>query len=422
MTATSVPAAARDYLADASLQPLWTAVAARLERNGLAATGALTVHLDDAGADRLAGLLGRPVAAGDVRVRLADLDAALRTSAAAAGLVTVTAAVTGRALVDRPALRAEDAASWADVWAAFDAGLAAAGVADAAWTGEYLDGVRRSGLLTRAGAPAAVAAIDACCRALGVLRDRAGAEPLDLAALGGLVTGDAHAFDHGRLAGALVLRAAAAESGRPVPVTLDERRDLWEQLGVMVDAVSGTVMVLGLRPRAPGRWAAMMRERADLAVVTHLTSLELAAADTPLAATGEPVAVVENPQVLQAAVRAGVAVPLVCVSGNPSAAGRTLLRRLIDDGAAVRYHGDFDWPGVAIAGRVLGLGASPWRLGADDYLDGVDLLGPAAVLPLQGPPVGTPWDPELAMAMASRGVAVHEESLLDVLLADLRTD
>jgi uncharacterized protein (TIGR02679 family) len=262
-------------------------------------------------------------------------------------------------------------------------------------------------------------AVDQCCRALRILRERSDGELMDLAALGGLAAGDAHAFDHGRLAAALVLRAAAAQAGRPAPVTLDQRRDLWEQLGVLLDGVSGTVLVCGLRPPGQGRWSAMMRERADLQLVTHLTSVELTAADGPVSAPGERVAVVENPQVLQAALRAGVQVPLVCLSGNPSAAGRTLLRRLVSDGAEVRYHGDFDWPGVAIASRVLALGAAPWRLSASDYLDGLDALGETAVLPLEGVPVATPWDADLAAVMTARGVAVHEEALLGVLLADL---
>ncbi|TDD73068.1 DUF2399 domain-containing protein [Jiangella aurantiaca] len=34
-------------------------------------------------------------------------------------------------------------------------------------------------------------------------------------------------------------------------------------------------------------------------------------------------------------------------------------------------------------------------------------------------PVETPWDPQLAADMSRRGIAVHEESLLGVLLGDL---
>jgi hypothetical protein len=66
---------------------------------------------------------------------------------------------------------------------------------------------------------------------------------------------------------------------------------------------------------------------------------------------------------------AGVDRPLACTSGNPSAAGSLLLGRTV-----VRYHGDFDWPGIAIARRIIGQGAQPWRLGCADYREAVERL------------------------------------------------
>ncbi|MFD7646006.1 DUF2399 domain-containing protein [Kitasatospora sp. NPDC059795] len=82
----------------------------------------------------------------------------------------------------------------------------------------------------------------------------------------------------------------------------------------------------------------------------------------------------------------------------PSAAGWHLLERLHAEGVLLRYHGDFDWPGIAIASRVLGL-ARPWRLGAEDYRQALTLLPRTAALPLSGEAVATPWDPALAEAM-----------------------
>jgi len=38
---------------------------------------------------------------------------------------------------------------------------------------------------------------------------------------------------------------------------------------------------------------------------------------------------------------------------------------------------------------------------------------------LAGEPVATPWDPGLAVAMASHDVRIEEELSLDILLADL---
>ena len=96
------------------------------------------------------------------------------------------------------------------------------------------------------------------------------------------------------------------------------------------------------------------------------------------------------------------------------------LRRLVDAGVTVRYHGDFDWPGVAIAARMFAGGLMPWRMGADDYRDAVAALSPDARLALTGSPNPTPWDPALEDTMRRRNSAVHEEMLLSTLLTDLR--
>jgi uncharacterized protein (TIGR02679 family) len=220
---------------------------------------------------------------------------------------------------------------------------------------------------------------------------------------------------------ALVLRAAAAALEEKIPTSAAGRRELWARLGVTPDLVSGTVLVWGLRPDGRVRWAGMMRERADLRVITHLTLHELcgAGAATPLAVAGQPVNACENPQVLQAAARADCPGPLVCFAGTLASAGWLVLRRMIGAGAHVRYHGDFDWPGMAIAGRLLAAGAHPWRLSAADYDQAVAALGADSRLALSGAPVRIRWDEALPPRMRHVGIAVHEESLLPVLLADL---
>ena len=244
----------------------------------------------------------------------------------------------------------------------------------------------------------------------------------ELAELASRCTGDAHGLDDGQLTGALVLRAAAVALDEPVPNLRRGPAGTVGALGVTPDLVSGTVIVWRLRPTGSGPWATMMRDRADLQLVTHLTLYELrgAAAETALAAAGRRCTRVENPQVLQAAARADCDVPLVCFAGNPASAGWLLLRRLVEAGADVRYHGDFDWPGMSIAGRLIAAGAAPWRLTATGYSDAVADLEAGSRLALAGSPVATSWDPALAARMRRAGVAVHEESLLPVLLGDLR--
>jgi uncharacterized protein (TIGR02679 family) len=85
----------------------------------------------------------------------------------------------------------------------------------------------------------------------------------------------------------------------------------------------------------------------------------------------------------------------------------------------VRYHGDFDWPGIAIARRIIGQGAQPWRLGYADYDEAVKRLPAGRRLMLTGRAETTPWDSELSPAMTAANIAVHEEAIVDLLLADL---
>ncbi len=428
MTDPALPSATRDYLLHPDLAPLWEAVRGRLERNGIQVTGTVTVTLDEQGVDHLSGLLGRRVTS-PARVRLADVDAALRRSAAAAGLVTVMEALSGP-LVDRKAARLARTEARASTAALLDAALADSGVGDQEWVPGFVEGTRLAGILTKAGDGAGAAvghagAVLAELAASGALAPARSASERTtewgLAELATKCTGDAHGLDSGRVAAALVLRAAAAAHGLQPPESVAAVRNMWTLLGVVPDAISGTVLVWSLRPPGEDAWSVMMRARADLGLVTHLTLHELngVAATRAWARPGTTVSVCENPQVLQAAARARTAGPLVCTSGNPASAGWILLRGVLKQGAQVRYHGDFDWPGVAIAGRIVAAGAQPWRMCAGDYEDAVESLTAADRLPIAGIPGPTPWDPQLAVSMSRIGVAVHEEALVNVLLADL---
>ena len=85
----------------------------------------------------------------------------------------------------------------------------------------------------------------------------------------------------------------------------------------------------------------------------------------------------------------------------------------------LHYHGDFDWPGLAIGGTVINSGALPWRFGSADYRAGLALN--ARPKPLPAPPreAQAPWDLALLSAMRDHLMAVEEETFVDLLLADL---
>jgi uncharacterized protein (TIGR02679 family) len=112
---------------------------------------------------------------------------------------------------------------------------------------------------------------------------------------------------------------------------------------------------------------------------------------------------------------------LVCVGGQPSAAGWRLLELLAAGGAEFGYHGDFDWGGVRIAGAVYHrVNWRPWWYDRQAYEAAVSAVHPLTPLAgLAGEAAATPWDPELAAAMRRSNVRIEEELTLDALLQDL---
>lgn len=180
-------------------------------------------------------------------------------------------------------------------------------------------------------------------------------------------------------------------------------------MGVLTDRISSTCLTLGLLPSGEGPLAQRVGAYAEARAVLHLTWRDV---DEGLAlAPGQSVLVCENPRVVESAAASGPSgVGLVCTSGRPALVTLEVLARLRDAGALLRYHGDFDWAGLAMARDVVRrFGARPWRMSADDY------LALPARLPLHGTRVEASWDPELAPAMARRGLAVHEEAALPAL-------
>jgi uncharacterized protein (TIGR02679 family) len=85
----------------------------------------------------------------------------------------------------------------------------------------------------------------------------------------------------------------------------------------------------------------------------------------------QEVFVCENPRVLEAIAERGLAgIAIVCTSGRSTLVVLEVLRRLAESGAHIRYHGDFDRPGIAMVNQLVAMfDAQPWRMSADDYLD-----------------------------------------------------
>jgi uncharacterized protein (TIGR02679 family) len=181
------------------------------------------------------------------------------------------------------------------------------------------------------------------------------------------------------------------------------------------------VLTYGLRPTG-GTWReAALRERADHHMETHVTLRELRTL-RPEMPPGTHVHVCENPHVVEAAADTGCTAPMVCTSGSATTVVLTLLDALAASGCTFAYHGDFDWPGIALANRIMHrYGAEPWRMRAADYeyLATRTQVRGTPQIALTGPPAEAVWDAELAPTMDALGIALHEEAALDLLLEDL---
>lgn len=175
------------------------------------------------------------------------------------------------------------------------------------------------------------------------------------------VTGDPHAFDADTVAGRLLTSALSTRAAELPAAAADPLFDA----GIARDDVSSQVLAAGVAPadeplsRWPISWPL-------------LTLLRWPSAR----AIGGVAYVVENPSVFRELCRLGTTegAPLrtvICPSGQPSGAALRLVDLLVEGGAEIRYAGDFDPAGVAIAARLrerYGDRLVPWFMDAAAYL------------------------------------------------------
>jgi uncharacterized protein (TIGR02679 family) len=139
-------------------------------------------------------------------------------------------------------------------------------------------------------------------------------------------------------------------------------------------------------------------------------------------AESDPVFICENPRVIEAALAAGIKLPLVCTAGNPTTVTLQLLEQLAASGCKLAYRGDFDWPGLAIANRLIArFGCGTWLFDTVVYERAVETTGVRELVPLTGQPIVASWDDKLGPLMTKAAVAVHEEVVLDAVVEWLST-
>lgn len=284
--------------------------------------------------------------------------------------------------------------------------------------GEWLESLRRDGTLKRLSKGDAALAAQCLESGARLLQALPLPEERPLTSVAAQYGGDSHALDPGSVLSTLVLRGLALRLCRASPSRSDERREMWAAFKVVCDELSAPALTFNLGLGGDALLPRLVALASAESQPIHLTSRMLWAADWNRITCPPTVFVCENPTIVSlAATQLGPRCPpLVCVDGEPKPAGRLLLRRLRTGGSSLFYHGDFDWPGLAIAERIFQeFGARPWCFDADAYLVATAHQSRA----LLGNPVSPSWCPALAEAMQRTGVAYDEEMLADVLLTSL---
>ncbi len=392
------------FLADPSLQPLWHRVAAALDRNGLDWRGRLALpELAPEGRRRLGIVIERPVVHG-------------RRSVALHEIATGVERISGVPLVEMldlvghpPAGRHEAAqarrAAGQERRAALDTSVRELGPI-ASWMPRWADAAWRDGLF----ATRAANEVDTLVRRVSevVAAGHTGRSRTEVAAQ---LLGDAHALDSATPLATLVTRALVERDGP------GHERMVWERAGLPLDLVSAPVLTWALPLIGNSAVAVAGRAMTNAALPLHISVVALR--DEPFRVPdGSPVLVVENPRLVETAATRRLPAAVICTNGNPTTAPTEAIAALRASAAELRYHGDFDTPGLAMAARARDMGCRPFRMSAQDYLSALAAAkADGVVLPEDAAPAPpTPWDAELSDTFALHRLVVHEERVMDQIL------
>jgi uncharacterized protein (TIGR02679 family) len=393
------------FLADPALSPLWQRVAAALDRNGLGWRGRLMLpQLSPEGRRRLGILVESRIPATRVAVSLDALAAGVERLAGV-GFVDALGALghppTGR----KEAARARRDARAQRRDALEDATAAHLGEAD--WVAAWRDAAWTDGLFARHAADD----VRTLVRRVGLVLAGAGTGR-SRTQVAAQLFGDAHALDSSTRLATLVTRALTTRDGPA------DERSAWERAGLPLDLVSAPMLTWGLPLRGARGVPDAVRGMTAAGLPTHLSVMALRASPLTVAA-GTPVLVVENPRLVEASAERLLVAAVLCTNGNPTTAPSLAITQLRSCGARLRYHGDFDAAGLGMANRARGAGCEPFRMTAADYLAALAEASTAGIeLPHEAVPAPpTPWDPALAVAFNEHRAVVHEERVMDDVLA-----
>lgn len=413
-----------DSLRALDLLPVWLAARERLDRFGVERRGRIDLgDLSRSAQLALSSLLGkRPAKTLDLGVletglRRLDVGSDLDTALEALGFPPSENARERRELRHATHASREEARTAVGEW-------------PEPWADEWVDGTIAAGSLAGLTVEETRQLVADVRRVLDAFGDRGSlalitnesglASRTDLAAR---LFGSAHALDSGTLlerAAGRAIEHLLAERRDREPLERSDRSGLWEGVGFHLDLVSSPVLAWGLELDAGSPIAELSRCATGAGLPLPIPEVALRRYPVP-ARPGANVLVVENPRVVEAAAELRVPHTVITTNGNPRRASIMLISQLIESGATVLYHGDFDSPGIGICRRMAELGCGPVKMGRSHYLAACDRAARSGVdLPVDGDPCGpTPWDPLLETEFDRRRRIVHEELVIDDLLVEI---
>ncbi len=245
-------------------------------------------------------------------------------------------------------------------------------VADLEWRGLLSLGLAGASRIKRAIREHQAVNLEIVSRALLALRQT----PERLPSLATRVAGEAHALDVSTLAGQILLEAVDALDLEP-PVR---------------DGVSSSVLLANLL----GFNCVHLPWREVIGKACQKTDVWL----------------LENPAVFEALLDAGTKYPMLCSSGQPSAACIALLDKL---GGKIFFAADFDLGGLRIAKRIFERYPqrfTPWHFDAATYRIALENSG-GFVLSANLEPFKATF-PALVQAMEQTGRGAHQEAILEL--------
>ena len=278
------------------------------------------------------------------------------------------------------------------------------------WAPEWASSIRKGGLLGGLDGAAATTMVADVRRLIDHL-DQLGTKGTSRTELAASLFGSAHALDRGTPLASAVTRMLRHRVGEAA------ERDQWEKAGIARDRVSAPALAWSIPTTTGSLLDQQIRAAAAGELPVHISLFALQRYPVTVR-QGTPVLVVENPRLVEAAAERALPGCVIASNGNPSAAVTTLLAQLLQSGASVRYHGDFDTAGIAICRRMREFGCTPWMMDARAYEHAIDLAARRHVrLERDAKDCGpTPWDSALQAVYEERRLMVHEEFVLEDVL------